>query len=242
MGYMYQPLCGNSGMQFKVEDVDNGYVGLMMRESGNPGSKMTGVFSNLTSLLRWHTRYQTGGNANSILLYKPFPYWLRLVRQGNWIRGYFSQYGTNWQLMHQVYLPMNNCIGVGVAVYTTDPNGTAEAVVSHVSTVSNPIFLNGGDAPQGITMEHPEGQLNMQAFPNPASEELFIELETQEDLPVTYQLYNALGQVLQTQEQESSQITARWDISQLKPGTYLMEARLENGQRQVIRFVKANRP
>lgn len=242
MGYMYQPLCGNSGMQFKVEDVDNGYVGLMMRESGNPGSKMTGVFSKITSLLRWHTRYQTGGNANSILLYKPFPYWLRLVRQGNWIRGYFSQYGTNWQLMHQVYLPMNNCIGVGVAVYTTDTNGTAEAVVSHVSTVSNPIFLNGGDAPQGITMEHPEGQLNMQAFPNPASEELFIELGTQEDLLVTYQLYNALGQVLQTQEQESSKITARWDISQLKPGTYLMDARLENGQRQVIRFVKANRP
>lgn len=242
MGYMYQPLCGNSGMQFKVEDVDNGYVGLMMRESGNPGSKMAGVFSNLTSLLRWHTRYQTGGNANSILLYKPFPYWLRLVRQGNWIRGYFSQYGTNWQLIHQVYLPMNNCIGVGVAVYTTDPNGTAEAVVSHVSTVTNPIFLNGGHTPQGISMEDPEGQLSMQAYPNPASEELFIELETREDLPVTYQLYNALGQAMQTQEQESSKTTARWDISQLRPGTYLIEARLENGQRQVIRFVKANRP
>jgi hypothetical protein len=246
MGYMYQPLCGNSGMQFKVEDVDNGYVGLMMRESGNPGSKMVGVFSNLTSLLQWHTRYQTGGNANSIMLYKPFPYWLRLVRQGPWIRGYFSQYGNNWQLIHQVYLPMKNCIGVGVAVYTTDPDGTAEAVVSHVSTVSNPIFLGGGTEPQGISAELPEtsmqGELGIHVFPNPASEELFIELETIDDLPVTYQLYNAVGQAMQTRQHDSSKTTTRWDISLLKPGTYLLEARLDNGQRQVIRFIKASRP
>ena len=103
-----QELCGDFQITTQVASITpNGYAGLMARESGAAGSKMIGVYSNHSSVVRMESRSVTNGPKAMNFFQKPAPYWLKLVRQGNWFYTYYSFNGVNFSFVTAQYLSMN---------------------------------------------------------------------------------------------------------------------------------------
>ncbi|MCR9099124.1 MAG: LamG domain-containing protein [bacterium] len=131
------PLCGNGGIQARISDVSNGYAGLMIRESSMPGAKMVAVYFNLTNLLRREIRLTDNAPREEANQDAPFPEWLRIGRSGNLIKAFYRNSANgNWQLFHQAYLPMEDCVEMGMAVFTSVPGGQATAEFDKVRYLS----------------------------------------------------------------------------------------------------------
>ncbi len=240
LAFIGRELCNNGGIQARIEDVSGGYAGLMIRESSAPGAKMVAVYSNLTSLLRREIRTTDNGPRASNTSFAPFPYWLRLVRQNDYIRAFYrTSDNGSWTLFHQAYLPMQPCVEMGLAVFTTDPNGQAQATFSQVQWQSNvggnslALFNDGAAAAQ------PE-EREASVFPNPARDAFTLAFSKAPESGGIAILRNQMGQALEQRQLLPGEAATDWDISRLPGGLYLLEVRQGGGTPQVLRVVKAN--
>ncbi|MCB0553062.1 MAG: HYR domain-containing protein, partial [Phaeodactylibacter sp.] len=220
MAFIDQDLCGDFEITAKIESITpNGYAGLMARESSAAGSKMAGVYSNLTNLVRWEARTITNGNKAANFFFKPQPYWLKLVRQGNWFYGYYSFNGANFFYVTAQQIPMGACLDLGMAAFTNIPGSPATAVFSHVTA-------GGGGLPlvvlPGNTVEPAAAGRNISLFPNPTRNVVtvsFSELKFGEagntssklEFGGTVRLRNELGQLLETRQLEEGTERLDWD-------------------------------
>ncbi|MEQ8703161.1 MAG: T9SS type A sorting domain-containing protein [Phaeodactylibacter sp.] len=228
------PLCGNGGIQARIEDVEGGYAGLMIRESSAPGAKMTAIYSNLTNLLRRETRYTTNGTRSSGLINTAFPTMLRLVRQGDWIRGFYKN-SSQWIQFHQVYLPMNGCVEMGLAVFSTDPSGTATATFTNVNSMSNLITPGpGGNSSPAALSNFQQARVS----PNPTSGAFTLDFERPLEIAATAVLRNELGQALQQLQLPAGAVNHNFDGSNLPRGLYFLEVRDAQGYREVLKVVR----
>lgn len=238
LAFIGRELCNNGGIQAKIEHIEGGFAGLMIRESSEPGSKMTAVFSNNTSMLRWETRYNTNGDKSAIALFRPFPYWLRLVRQGNWIRGFYSTTGNNWQLAHQVYLPMADCVEMGLAVFTTDPSGQADAQFSNVQSQSG---VGGGSlvtpAP-AFSSASTSAHQRADVFPNPHTGSFTLTFEQPLPADGIFILRNELGQQVSTLPLQSGTTHTVVRNDNLPAGLYFGAVETEDGYREVLKILR----
>ncbi|KGE86601.1 hypothetical protein IX84_20855 [Phaeodactylibacter xiamenensis] len=240
LAFIGRELCNNGGIQARIEDVSGGYAGLMIRESSAPGAKMVAVYSNLTSLLRREIRTADNGPRASNTSFAPFPYWLRLVRQNDYIRAFYrTSDNGSWTLFHQAYLPMQPCVEMGLAVFTTDPNGQAQATFSRVQWQSNvggnslALFNDGAAAAQ------PE-EREASVFPNPARDAFTLAFSKAPESGGTAILRNQVGQVVGQRQLQPGEVATECDVSSLPSGLYLMEVRQEGWPSQVIRMIKTN--
>ena len=240
LAFMGRELCNNGGIQARIEDVTGGYAGLMIRESNAPGAKMVAVYSNLTSLLRRETRTVDNGPRTSGTHFAPFPYWLRLVRQNDYIRAFYrTSDNGSWTLFHQAYLPMQECVEMGLAVFTTDPNGQADATFSRVQWQSNVGGSSLAIFNEGPVAAQPE-EREASVFPNPAREAFTLRFSRALRNGATAILRNQMGQALEQRQLLPGEAATDWDISRLPGGLYFLEVRREGGPPQVLRVVKAN--
>lgn len=232
------PLCGNGGIQARIESVSGGYGGLMIRESSAAGAKMVAVYSNLTNLLRRETRSMTNGARSSGTFFASFPKWLRLVRQGDYIRAFYrNSNGGNWTLFHQAYVPMGNCVEMGLAVFTTDPNGDATAVFGNVNYQSQGV--QNLSAPNGLVWEAetPE-EVKASVVPNPVRGQFILQFS--KPLPTAGQatLLNEFGQRLSQQPLSAGETELGWDTGALPAGLYFLEVVTGDGYREVLKVVR----
>ena len=239
VAFASQTLCGDGMITAKVESITpNGYGGLMIRETTAAGSKQVAIFSNLTNVLRHETRYTTGGNKVVQSHYRPFPIWLRLQRQGDWVFAYYSTTGATYGYVHAVYVPMQNCVEIGLASFTYLPNAQTEAVFSNVS-------ISGGTAPlldngSGLPAAEPQSQELMEAelFPNPTVGAFTLALPKALDGEATATLRNQVGQVVEQRQLKPGDVNTEWDVSGLPSGLYFMEVRQQGMKPQILRVVK----
>jgi hypothetical protein len=237
VGFIGQSLCGNGGIQAKIESVSNGYAGLMIRESNAPGAKMVAVYSNLSSLLRRELRTMDNGPRTSTNSFTPFATWLRLRRQGDYIRAFYRTTDTgSWQLFHQVYLPMGECVEMGLAVFTTDPNGDANAIFSNVgsrsqgsSNFSIPDW--GNEAPS-------EAVRTATVFPNPASGQFTLTFSKPLTAIGTATLLNELGQQVRQFDLYSGDLEIDGSLIGLPPGLYFLQAATSDGYQETLKLLK----
>ena len=232
------PLCGNGGIQARIESVSGGYGGLMIRESSAAGAKMVAVYSNLTNLLRRETRTVTNGARNSGTLFAAFPKWLRLVRQGDYIRAFYrNSNGGSWILFHQAYVPMGNCVEMGLAVFTTDPNGDATAVFSSVNYQSQGgQSLSAPNIP-GWTAETPE-VVKASVLPNPVRGQFTLQFSKPLLTAGQATLLNEFGQRLLQQPLRAGERELGWDTGALPAGLYFLEVVTDDGYREVLKVVR----
>ncbi|WP_425421180.1 right-handed parallel beta-helix repeat-containing protein [Phaeodactylibacter xiamenensis] len=240
LAFIGRELCNNGGIQARIEDVSGGYAGLMIRESNAPGAKMVAVYSNLTSLLRREIRTTDNGPRASNTSFAPFHYWLRLVRQNDYIRAFYrTSDNGSWTLFHQAYLPMQPCVEMGLAVFTTDPNGQAQATFSRVQWQSNA----GGNSlalfNEGAAAAQPE-EREASVFPNPARDAFTLAFSKAPESGGIAILRNQVGQVVGQRQLQPGEVATEWDVSSLPSGLYLMEVRQEGWPFQVIRMIKTN--
>ena len=106
-------------------------AGLMMRNSLSTSSRHAFLALNVDGVRSFQYRQADGGNtANKSQEFGAFTdsHWIRLVRTGDLISGYFSSNGSSWTLMDELSIPMNEEIYVGVGVNSHDAanlaNGT----------------------------------------------------------------------------------------------------------------------
>ena len=237
VAFASQTLCGDASITAKIESVDpNGYGGLMIRETTDAGAKQAAIFSNLTNLLRHESRFTTNGPKQVNAFYKPNPFWLRLTRMGDWIFAYYSTTGApnTFQYVHGVFVPMNNCVELGLASFTYNPGQQTTAVFSNVQIDGG--SMGGLDLPEVTTTFG-----NKQApslYPNPTNGivNLVFEGGLSNDAIIT--LRNKLGQVIEQRELRISDFNTEWNVSTLADGLYFFEIRQEGEAVQVLRLVK----
>ena len=232
------PLCGNGGIQARIKDVVGGYAGLMIRESSAPGAKMFSVYSNLTNLLRSEIRTVDNGNRNSNSFYASFPKWLRLVRQGNYIKAFYrNSNGGGWIQFHQAYIEMGYCVEMGLAVFTNIPNGNATGVFGNVRYQSQDTPELSAPANGTIVAESAAVQ-RASIMPNPVSSNFTLRFSNPLTTDGTATLINEFGQRLSQQPLGAGATNLDWDASQLPSGLYLMEVITEDGYREVLKVVR----
>ena len=244
VAYVYQSLCGDGSIIAKIESVaPNGYGGLMIRETTNANSKQVSIFSNLTNSLRHEARYMGGANKVVQSFFKPLPYWLKLERQGDSVFAYYSSTGSNFQYIHAVYVPMQHCVEIGLASFTYLPYAQTEAVFSNVMVSEN----NSGFSANKVIPQYPltnvEGKRSWDnitkptaytIFPNPARKEFIVQLSSPTEKTETLELYNTLGQLVETQALSIGQKKLIWDVSALPSGTYWLKAKNQNQLDKII--------
>jgi len=232
------PLCGDGGIQARIDNIEGGYAGLMIRESSAPGSKMLAVYSNMSSLLRRDVRLTTNAPRVTSNVFAHFPNWLRLVRQGNVIRAFYRMgQGNSWILFQQVYLSMPDCVEMGIAVFSTDSFGEATADFENVRYLS--IGNQGLSAPNitnGLSEQHVV--LKAEVLPNPVRGSFILRLNKSFAAKGQATLFNELGQAVDQQSFSYGETLLSWDSGHLPVGMYFMEIVAENGYREVLKVIR----
>ncbi|NBC08773.1 MAG: T9SS type A sorting domain-containing protein [Bacteroidetes bacterium] len=268
VAFAHQTLCGDGMITAKLESITpNGYGGLMIRETTAAGSKQVSIFSNLTNVLRHESRATTNGPKTAQSHFRPFPFWLRLQRMGDWVFAYYSTTGTTFSYVHAVYVPMQSCVEIGLASFTYLPNQQTEAVFSNVSISGStalassgvPDFVQQGGAeqlPTSFSRRSPERSRakfpllpadvassevvpnSPILFPNPTNRQFTLRFPQALQGEATASLRNQVGQVLQQRQLRPGDMTTEWNVSQLPAGLYFMEVRQKGVPPQVLRVVK----
>ena len=121
--YLYETLNGNGQIVARVSGVEgtNAFakVGVMVRETLDPSSRnaMMLVTLNQGAFFQW--RSVAGGSSDRTISNTNVvsPYWVKIVRNGEWIGGYSSPNGVDWTMVYwKIINGLNSQIYVGLAV------------------------------------------------------------------------------------------------------------------------------
>lgn len=156
--FVYQPLNGDGQITARILGMNGtnawAKAGLMVREtlSGNSRYAMELMSAGNGAYFQW--RAVDGGetvfglgDTNAL-----FPYWVRLVRDGDWIGGYSSPDGINWTLVDWVWLDgLAQQVYVGLAFNSHDQYGAASTawfdqvslVPANAAEVESPVIGTG---------------------------------------------------------------------------------------------------
>jgi regulation of enolase protein 1 (concanavalin A-like superfamily) len=231
-----QSMCGNFYITAKLESVDpNGYGGLMVRESAAPGAKQFSLFSNLSNILLTQIRQTTNGAKMQQLHNRPFPVWLRIVRNGTALQSFYSTNGMTFVPLNVAYINMASCVDVGMAAFTSY-GAPATAVFSNVSLIYGIPLIDAGGVPS--TEYHMELTSDAELFPNPAQNQFTLRFQQELAGEATATLRNQIGQAMEQRQLKPGDVTTEWDVSSLPSGLYFMEVRQEGLSPQVLRVVK----
>jgi hypothetical protein len=153
--YMYQPLNGDGQIVARVLGIqgNNNYAkaGVMIRETLDANSRNAMMWSSLSRGTYFHWRLATGGFSDQTVESTNLvsPYWVKLVRKGDWLGGYSSPDGTNWTLLGSETLSgLAAQVYVGLAVSS---GSLCTASFDNVSvgpaevTLVNPAVIGTGD-------------------------------------------------------------------------------------------------
>jgi subtilisin family serine protease len=249
LAFIHQTFCGDFHMTVRVESVSsNAWGGLLARESTAAGSRMVGAYSNLGSIVRWESRSVSNANKAINLYNRPFPYWLRLIRQGNTFLGYYSTNGTTFSLISIQVLPLNACLEVGMAAFSSLPGQTATASFSNLSYGSGvmPLVAMPGNTVEPALLDKQPAD-GPRLFPNPARDLVTLEFPSQAwmlgdeaFLPgtATLRLRNELGQLIEERRLDELPERLDWEVNTLNPGMYFIEVHVEGQMPQMLRLVK----
>ncbi|MCB0547520.1 MAG: T9SS type A sorting domain-containing protein, partial [Phaeodactylibacter sp.] len=80
--------------------------------------------------------------------------------------------------------------------------------------------------------------LEPQLFPNPATNDITIEMGGVIEQATTLRLRNQLGQVIEQRRLDVPAEQMRWEVSSLNPGLYIIEIQTEGLPPKVLRFMK----
>jgi surface protein len=222
VAFASQTLCGNGSITAKIEYVEpNGYGGLMMRESFDPGSKQVSIFSNMTNSLRHESRAITGGMKTVNNFMKPAPIWLKLERTGDWIFAYYSSDGIAYNYVHGSYISMTECVEIGLASFTYMPAAQTDAVFSHVMTTGDVSSL-AEKPPMEIENRAKVVEVGVKVFPNPATSSFSLQLEAPLPRAAQVEVFNAFGQSIAQQALAEGQVQQSWNVSGWPAGSYLI--------------------
>ena len=232
--YIKSDLCGNGEVIVRVTSISPyglGWAGITMRESDAPGSKKIALSTNLSNFARREVRVTTNGFAFPQQFFRPGAYWLRLVRNGNQFVGFMSTNGFSWQTVMAANISMSSCIQVGM--FVTNYNGSTVTATFDNVTVSgaNVAPLNSPSINPGVATGDEFGTVDFSILPNPASSEVYLDLQDYYGQNAEVHLLNNLGNVIQTRQiREVGSNREKFDLQGLANGIYFIRVRTDQGE------------
>jgi sulfur relay (sulfurtransferase) complex TusBCD TusD component (DsrE family) len=139
--FVYQPMSGDGEIKVRLNFVENtgtsGRIGVIIRESLTSGAKYAFMGIPPDGTIRWQRRSYSGGSTSlSTTSIGTLPnIWLRLVRAGNLLYGYWSTDGTTWTLVNSRSITMATNIYFGLAVASGSSNTLNTAKFTNVTVV-----------------------------------------------------------------------------------------------------------
>lgn len=231
-GFIYTELCGDGEIIAEIQSVSgDGWAGVSMRESNDPGAKMIQLLIDGVFLTQRQMRTSTGGYAFKHQFQTQGRNWLKLTRSGSTFGAYHSLDGINWSAVLVTNLSMNNCISIGLVTMNKQASGAMTAVFGNVAVISNPIMysLNNQDA-----MDIDQ---HFSVYPNPVSEMMWLDLGNYLNQKVQISLFNQLGQkVIAHSFKAIASPTQELNVSPLIPGAYWVELKTDT-EREVLKVV-----
>ncbi len=157
-------LNGDGTIVAKVESIDNtdtwAKVGVMIRETTDPGSRFAAVYATPGNGVRYQARSLNAGTATSDTsvataeqMALKTPVWIKVERKGSSFNGFYSTDGAKWTAMswNPQTINMTTSVQIGLAV-TSHDTGTATGVFSNISTTGN---VSGSWQVQAIGVAQP---------------------------------------------------------------------------------------
>ena len=205
-------LCSDGEIIAQISSLSgDGRAGLFMMESADPEARFVNIVKDLTPRVRTEYRSATGGSISNKRKNRSGVDWLRIVRDGSKFKTYTSINGSYWRLAHTINFPnFDDCIQVGLLVYTKNSNGPISAVFENVKVVGDApsaleqININPATAlqitdEQQILTDQGVG-IDVNVAPNPFADQTQIEFTLPKASDVTLEIYNLHGQRVQSLE------------------------------------------
>lgn len=206
-------LCGDGEIIAQVSNLSsNARAGLIMMESASSDTRFVSIVKDLTRRVRTEFRTSTGGNIYSRHKNHSSVEWLRIIKEGSKFKTFTSRDGISWRLVHIItYSNFEECIYVGLVVYSKDTYTPATAVFKQVkvigdtyssrTTSSNPsttVIESLSETELETGLQTNDLQLNV--APNPFADQTQITFNLPRATEVTLEIYNLHGQRVQSLE------------------------------------------
>jgi regulation of enolase protein 1 (concanavalin A-like superfamily) len=232
MAFVSQELCGDGEIIALVTNVDgNGYGGVMMRESNDPSAPKVAISTDHVNRLLKEVRLSDGYPAWPQQVYSLDKFWLKIERKGLLFRAYASVDGVVWIPYIFQYMQMDDCIDVGLFTYSNLANMTVTSTFESVSITNSGMNTLSSIPSNTVQSQLNESTLDVGVYPNPAINELNINLADYMDQDVSIQVYNNLGQlVINKQIEQLSNPIQQLDVSPLEAGSFLLNLRIGDQQ------------
>ena len=212
--YVYQSLSGDGEIIARVVSLDNtnqwAKAGVMMRNTldANSAFVLMSMSPNPNGQGPSYTLQQrntageamAGGN-NIGPVAAGFPYYVRLVRQGNTFSGYASATNGNWSLLGSRTVAMGSTIYVGLAVTSHNDGVITQAVFEDVNVISSslPSREATDTSSQNLDVLIETNQGTEQAFalyPNPTTGEVNLNMTNFMGESLEVIVINSLSQIV----------------------------------------------
>lgn len=218
----HQELCGDGSITAKINSFTKfTYGGVQFREDANPGSRKFSLMTQLGNRVLREVRTVTGGShISSQLAAARNPSWVRVSRSGDIFTGYVSVDGSNWTQVTQLTITgMPTCLRAG---FHTMSQLADEGTINfgNVSIDATPPTFEGDFSDRNSEGIH-TGVL--EAYPNPASNELNIRMTDLQGSAAQINVMNALGQVVLQKRIDAVNDQEMLDISKLTGGMYILQ-------------------
>ncbi len=233
-------LCGDGMITAQVTSItgfSGGWAGVTMRNSNDPQDMAVSLLTNLAQNHRQETRISTGSHVASSISPSFNRHWLRIQRIGNGFRGFTSSNGITWFSKFNLYVPMDQCIEIGLVVNSSAVGTSNSATFANVS-------ISGGDNlqlavdPDGPDVSEQYNKSQFSLYPNPTSGPITIQLGDFLDQEGVLELLDTHGRLVQPIRQGILfNREEELDLSLLANGVYFLRLRLPDGTVQTERVI-----
>jgi regulation of enolase protein 1 (concanavalin A-like superfamily) len=160
--FVYQPMTGDVEVIAHVRSISGASnwskTGVMIRESLNANSRHAFALGSAASGWAFQRRPDTGGlSENTTGPAGTPPGWVRLVRAGTQIEGFYSSDGKTWKSMGTDAIPMADKVYVGIATTSHKSNMATDAVLDNLSITS--LGSSSNQPPQATITSPADGSI-----------------------------------------------------------------------------------
>ena len=206
-------------------------AGVMIRESLTEGSKHVNMVLSPGNGTSFQYRYSTDNSSEHITPGNgaKFPYWVKLVKQGDTFSGYSSPNGVDWVLIGSTIISMSPEINIGLCLTAHEECVVNTAKFDHVivsenlDTIPNTTAINVVQAASAITL-----------YPNPATDIVYIDLGNSSDNGAArVQIVDLLGKQVYLSGKISQTSVLQLNTSQFEKGIYFVN--IINGSENICK-------
>ena len=224
-------MCGDGYIKAYVDQINgHAYAGVELRNSIAANAKKVAMGTNTVNRLIRIARVLENYPAWPQQVFSLDKFWVKIERSGNIFRAYASPDDVIYFPYLFQFIPMDECTQVGLFVYSSTPGDVVTADFTNVEVVLGTPFTAGtpSDIEQNIAQQQ---SLNIGLTPNPARDEVLLNLHSflGEDLMIS--IFNIQGQLMEhialDKVEEATEVFA---VDHLPEGTYYVNIR--NSEKQ----------